>query len=165
MIPVQIELCTLSEPQTGRPLPGVCGTCTKCGAEASVAIGTDGGPVARRKAAVAAVLAELTEGCAHPLPWGSVPAHCDRGIPRGVRLFAEESHAGRRWPLSVDGRGKLLTVAGGCHPSAVVLVVPDAVEFSAAAADFAAELVKRGYVNATTVPPEEAACEKAEAKS
>jgi hypothetical protein len=153
VIPVQIEPCTVDGPGK-RPLVGVCGTCTKCGKTASAALDPDdGGPATRRKVAVAAVCAELTEACAERLPWGSTPAHDGRRAPKGVSLFAVDAATAGRWPVSVTDKDKLATVASGVHPLAVVLVVPDDESCSEAAAEFAQDLVGRGYLCAQTTLP------------
>ncbi len=147
VVPVQIEY--------GPATADACGTCTKCGKSASVALDPDdGGPVARRKAAVAAVAAvcaKLTALCEVRLPWGVAPAHEDRRIPKGVTLLAETS-SGDRLPVAVGANGKLVTAWAGVHHDTVVMVVPDDEASFEAAVEFKAELVGRGYERAQTAP-------------
>lgn len=152
MIPVQMEcVADVSEPGE-RPAAGVCAECTKCGKVAKAAYGSQGGPVTRVKAAKLKALAMLREQCEERTPWGCVPAHVDRGIPRGVSLYAED-HLGQHWPLTADEKGKLNTAAGGCAASAVVLVVPRK-GFEGSAAEFAALLkLNRGYAKARATTP------------
>ena len=153
MIPVQMECVPDVSPPGERPAAGVRAECTRCGKRVACAYDpTDRAPVRRVRVAKAKALSLLKGQCAERTPWGCVPAHADRGIPRGVSLYAED-HLGRHWPLAVDDRGKLVTVAGGCTPAAVVLVVPEE-GFEGAAREFANLLaLKRGYPKAAATGP------------
>lgn len=145
MIPVHLD-CT---PTLVR---AECAKCGKC-AEAAVSQDPDdGGPAARKKRAKALALAKLTAVCEERLPWGSTPHHHERGIPRGVSIFAEDAH-GQLWELSVNEKGKLETVACGCAFDANVVVIPDTQNRVVEAIQFAKELQKRGYWNAKAVKP------------
>jgi hypothetical protein len=158
-VPVQIENCSFEPKSEQNPHPyhvnGVCGECTKCGRTHSAPFDpADGGPVTRRKEAVRRVLLALAEGCPHPLPWGVAPRHEDRGIPRGLAVWALAKTTGDRQAVAVDPKGKLIGAWGGVHPEAVVLVVPEASTYDAAADDFVAELKRRGYAKARLGKPE-----------
>lgn len=151
-VPVQFVDCTIPTEVEGSSyeMDGVCGTCTKCGRSASAPANGAGGPKTRRANAVLKVLRQLTEGCEHLLPWGVPPAHHDRRIPAGVALAVEDR--GRLWPLYVDAKNKLVSIAGGCALDADVLVIPASLDHAEAASEFQIDLVRRGHTRAVTKP-------------
>jgi len=145
----------------------VMAECARCGRKAECAVDdADGGPATRRKVAVAAALASLREQCELRLPWGPVPPHVERRVPRGLNVFAEDLH-GTLWPLSVNDKGKLETVAGGCALTALVKVVPERAseKLAEAATEYARELVRRGYRHAVAEAAGYAGRATVEAKS
>jgi hypothetical protein len=154
VIPVQFDSVANVNGDGEKPAAGVCAEYTHCGKVVRCAYDPeDRAPVRRVKEAKAAALALLPEQCGERTPWGCVPAHCDRGVPRGVAIYAED-HLGVHWPLTVDDRGKLNTAAGGCAASAVVLVVPESDDSSGGAREFAEHLrANRGYAKARAVRP------------
>lgn len=166
MIPVHLD-CTPAE------VRGECVRCGKCSTAHVSSDREDGTLAARKKAAKAEVLAELTDLCAERLPWGLTPAHYDRGIPRGLSLKMVDA-TGAVFPLMVNKSGKLEIVLrsgaievphGGCGFTAKVLVVPDAEKFGDAATAFVEELWKRGYRVAKVVVPGSVEQQKVEVHS
>ncbi len=141
-VPVQLD-CMPTE------VRGECAQCGKCTSTPVSQDRDDGSPKDRKAAAVAEVLSLLTAACELRLPWGVPPAHEDRRIPRGVSVFGEDAH-GKLWGLSVNAKGKLETVAGGCHFDARVIVVWSAKKHQTDAIEFCAELKERGYKFART---------------
>lgn len=148
MVPVQIEEVLGRATETSPLTNGVCGTCQKCGRQASAEINAEGrpnGPVARKKDAILDVLHELEQQCEHRTSWGMVEPHYDRGIPKGINLYIIDPASGYHFPLMMV-EGKLAGIWGGVHPEkGKPIIVPDSDQYDTAAGEFKVILVKKGY--------------------
>lgn len=156
MIPVHVS-CNSTEVTTE------CAKCGKCSSSPVSKKVEDGTLAARKKDAKYVALNQLTAGCDERQPWGSIPLHVDRYIPRGVSVYCVGAN-GEELPVMcnrgtaagklivVVHRGKLEIPHVGCPMDAVILVVPDNDSFKDSAIEFARVLVRRGYEKAKMTP-------------